>query len=330
MVDFNLSYKCNFFNAYALETVKKSNKNLNKNSNSEVDVDINQLVSFMKAFDNSIPFKTNKKTTPNDFGFQKLCFPIKFTLSDNGSKTISQAYSEKESIEDKIVSANSSALESSNNNKNHKIDGKDDCNCRINIHNSIQNDIDVHENRHEKKHNTDHKDTDSIIDDNKSEDNNSNDDNKVNDENRLEDSLDSIVRGIKDVDFENSLGPGEYILLNSTGNDDLYAQHSKIYTQFMNSYIKGKYQGNNSEGVNKSSYDFSSTKDGKNMQQGDEVMGYGERKEYVKKVMMNAKFKSEINYTSEGEKKSYEYWKMTDSLNLFLSFLMYENTQLYQ
>ncbi len=194
-----------------------------------------------------------RRKTPNDFGFQKLCFPLKFVENIDGKKNTK----DYENIETKVDSK-SGYYDNDDNNK----------------------------------------------------------------------SIDSKVKIVREIKRTIPTAPKDYLqnIPKVMEGGDIYGEHSKVYSQFMQSYLKETNYDKHEESDNN---ELNSNTD-REMRQGDEVISFDERKEYVKKLMMNARFDSGDNYISHNKKMLYDNWKITDGFNLFLSFLMYENAQLYQ
>ncbi|MFW6014313.1 MAG: hypothetical protein ACOCZQ_03120 [Nanoarchaeota archaeon] len=144
----------------------------------------------------------------------------------------------------------------------------------------------------------------------------------------LKSSIDSLITQIKRADVKNTGFKSDYAksIQDPASGFSAYERHSEVYRDFINSVL----YDNTYALEQKKDQDNYQQEQSKEFKQGDEVMNYSQRKEYVKKLMNNAKFKNGLNHIDETEKKKYEYWKATDSLNLFMSFLMYENPCLYQ
>ena len=236
---------CLFFNKDYINTLTREKKTENK-------IDSEALNEFILAIEQSKKLSSIKsKKTPNDFGFQKLCF---------SKNNLGQLESEKK-----------------------KGSGEED---KSNI---------------EKKASSQ--------------------------KNEISSGIDSIIAQIKYAGTNDKNAWFDYskttgVIAPKSGE---YERHSKIYKDFINSII---YSDNYSK-EKKGSHDYTEKGEETEFRQGDEIMNHNQRKEYVKNLMKKTKFKTGSNHINEDDKKRYEYWKIADSFNLFLSFLMYENPSLY-
>ena len=147
-------------------------------------------------------------------------------------------------------------------------------------------------------------------------------------ENEIFSGIDSIIAQIKNAGtndnnlwFDYSRTP-----MGIAPKSGEYERHSKIYKDFINSIVYSDNYSKEKEG----SYGYTEKSQEIEFRQGDEIMNHNQRKEYVKNLMKKTKFKTGPSHINEDDKKRYEYWKIADSFNLFLSFLMYENPSLYQ
>jgi hypothetical protein len=98
---------------------------------------------------------------------------------------------------------------------------------------------------------------------------------------------------------------------------DIYSAHSAVYSRFMQSYI---YDDQNKSAGGPEAYSELHSKPKREFKNGDELISYQERINYVKAVMMNSLMHSPMNHAKPEDKERYEFWKMTSKFNQQLSF----------
>lgn len=214
----------------------------------------------------------DKEKTPNEFGFQKLCFPLTFFDTKNLKLNFS---TEEPKIDfDELIRRceDGERLDS-------KIEKEDD---------------------------------------------------ETAPDKTLQDQVEKLVKQVRDVGektIDSKLNSyetwqGGYNRTSTGGGS--YTEHTSIYNKFMNSYL---YSNDNSVAIQNNSMPG----DNKEVKQGGEVMDYRERKEYAKKVMMNARYGNKtLPHSSETDKLKYELWKASSKFNQLLSFVMYDSIQMIQ
>ena len=98
---------------------------------------------------------------------------------------------------------------------------------------------------------------------------------------------------------------------------DLYREHSAVYSRFMQSYI---YDDQNKSVGGPEAYSELNPKQKREFKNGDELISYQERINYVKAVMMNSLMHAPMNSAKPEDRERYEFWKMTSKFNQQLSF----------
>ena len=123
-----------------------------------------------------------------------------------------------------------------------------------------------------------------------------------------------------------------YAGVSNVGADSAaYEQHSKSYTRFMNNYLYDASETNDTYGSGNDTYysDFDrKTESARLFEQGDEIINYHERIEYVRASVMNAIMHAPVNHVKPDSRERYEFWKMASKFNQILSFLYYDSVMM--
>ena len=100
---------------------------------------------------------------------------------------------------------------------------------------------------------------------------------------------------------------------------DEYLQHTDLYKSFFSEYMKTTQQLSNK-------YEYYTKEDKKEnaFSWGDELISYKERKDYVRKIMMNSLLHGAHNPIDPRTKELYEFWKLASKFNEQLSMAMYD------
>jgi len=100
-------------------------------------------------------------------------------------------------------------------------------------------------------------------------------------------------------------------------HDNDYERHTQLYKESMKSYDKPS--------LPKASYSYiTQEKNERNFDWGKEVMNYKERREYVRKVQMNALMGGRHNHVNPDEERNYKFWKWARKENYQMSFQMHD------
>jgi hypothetical protein len=98
-----------------------------------------------------------------------------------------------------------------------------------------------------------------------------------------------------------------------------YAKHTQLYRQFhdelMSEYSKA---GSVAE------YYFDAAEEKQEFEWGDELMGYEERKDFIRAINMNKLLGGEHNGVDPRAKERYEQWKLESNFNFLLSTFYYD------
>lgn len=101
---------------------------------------------------------------------------------------------------------------------------------------------------------------------------------------------------------------------------DFYSQHTSTYNKFMTKYLQAE------KSIAQKS-NIGSIEKKKRFRQGDDIISYKERKEVIRKMMLNKMLNAELNIIDTDTKTQYENWKMGSKFNLLLSFIMYDSAK---
>jgi len=99
--------------------------------------------------------------------------------------------------------------------------------------------------------------------------------------------------------------------------DNDYERHTQLYKEAMKSYEGPR--------LSETAYSYSTEeKKQKDFDWGAEIMTYKERREYVRKVQMNALMGGRHNHIDPEEERNYAYWKWARKENEQMSFQLYD------
>ena len=103
-----------------------------------------------------------------------------------------------------------------------------------------------------------------------------------------------------------------------------YARHTELYKSFHAEYMK-----DTSSPLK--AYDLYSSADSqdKGWKWGDEVISFKERKELVRKIMLNSLMHGDHNHIDPQQKQAYQFWKYASKFNRSLSQMMYDCAMSY-
>jgi hypothetical protein len=234
--------------------------------------------------------KINKKKTPNDFGFQKLCFPINFIKISSNIVEVSNNIINKNSFIDKPFSLQIANEVLNNDSNKHTIN-----NVVLKLLNN---------NKIKKE----------IIKNNNGNNNIENKNNKISD-------LDDFLLGVsnsKKIGLNNNNSYNHFLDLFCDNN--FYLSHTNIYNNFILNYLNKSYNSKYNEfGFN---YQIDNENNFSNQK---EIMDFKKRKEIENKMIKDKILKGNdcLIFYSE-DKKKYDIWKSIDGFNMHMSFIRYD------